>query len=411
MKTSREELSSNNGRRTRILDCLIVLWVFSGAIMHLILYVLNRQSSSGQLATLYVLVAVLSSMLLFKYGRRRVPKSSLYILAVLIVIAISFTITGSRYGSNALYRSEYRACLAMLFCTFLIAMLVTWSKKTDIELRLVFLISIGLSLVSFLALINGDSITSGGYVKDSSGLIYQNISYYSAYAMGLTVFHALETRRKASLSRIQTIGYIALILLQGFTSFTSGGRGGVVLALILLGYGVVLMFGFRKVYKLLLPIIIVVLSIRYVFPRVINSFEIRVSGLTRVLSLFSGGASDAGRISLYGKAMEVFSTNPVFGCGIGSVFFYLNAYSHNLFTDVLVETGVVGLLGIILGLIVFLRKLMLVYNTGSLYRFLTIVFICGFSYNLFSGYLWANQLLWFPIVTVLMAPKARTETE
>ena len=171
------------------------------------------------------------------------------------------------------------------------------------------------------------------------------------------------------------------------------------------------MFGFRKVYKLLLPIVIVVLSIRFVFPKVIDSLGIRVSGLTRVLSLFSGGASDAGRISLYGKAMEIFSTNPVFGCGIGSVFFYLNAYSHNLFADVLVETGVVGLLCIILVLIVFLRKLLFVYNIGSLYRFLTILFICGFTNNLFSGYLWVNQLLWFPIVTVLMAPKARMEAQ
>lgn len=107
------------------------------------------------------------------------------------------------------------------------------------------------------------------------------------------------------------------------------------------------------------------------------------------------------------NAMAAFHERPVFGHGIGSIFYLVGNYSHNVFTDVLAETGVVGLLIVILIMIVFLRKIKGLFAEGSLYRFLLMVFICGIMLNLFSGYLWVNQHVWLPVAVVMMVSRVR----
>lgn len=410
MQISQEELYRNEAQALNLLDILVVLFAFAGPVIHLLLFIINRRSASGQMAIVYVIVAVGSVLLFVKFGHRLLSKNILTIVALMLIATASFFITGFIYGrENAQYISEERAFLGMEGCIFLLVLNVAWSKKSEISTQLIFVFDVILSIVCFLALTRGNSLTSGGYVSDTSGFLYQNISYYSAYGLGMNMFLLNEYKGRPR-SKLLNVLFLVLTLIQLFAAFMSGGRGGAFLAVVLLAYGMLTIYGFRRAYKVVLPVAVAVFAVIFVFPSVVDHFGVSMSGLARVLTYFNTRNSDLstlGRTAYARNAMLAFYERPVFGHGIGSIFYLLGNYSHNIFTDVLAETGVVGLIIVVLIMIAFLRKIRRLYSEGSFYRFLLVMFICGISLNLFSGYLWVNQHIWLPVAVVMMAPKQR----
>ncbi len=391
----------NNSYKFEMLDVLIILWTFSGAILKAVLYFFNLQSNSGQLAIIYIIVAVISALLGFKYFSRMIPSGYLMVVMLFVVLGVSFVITGVRFGiSEVKFLSEFKAYFAMAICSLLITVLVAWRKKKDINLNIIFTVAIILSLISFLSLFKGDSVTTGGYIRDSSGLIYQNVSYYSAQAFGLTLFHITETRKNKQLSWLYKIACAILLIIQASTSVLSGGRGGFVLLVVLVIATVIINMG-KKAYKIVIPAILFIVVIRYTVPWLISLFGINIKGLTRIMSFFNGDIKNDGRFELYSQSLSLFGESPVFGKGIGSIFHYLHSYSHNLFMDILAEAGILGIFLFIVLLVLFFKKLFVLFRQGSLFRFLTYIFICGMTLNLFSGYVWTNQLVWLPIAVVL----------
>jgi O-antigen ligase len=323
------------------------------------------------------------------------------VVLLFVVLGVSFVITGVRFGiTEVKFFPEFKAYFAMAICSLLITVLVAWRKKKEINLNIIFIAIIILSLISFLSLFKGDSVTTGGYIRDSSGLIYQNVSYYSAQAFGLTLFHITESRKIRSLSWFYKIVSAILLVIQASTSILSGGRGGIVLLVILLIVTVIINMG-KKSYKIIVPAVFFLVVIRYTVPWLINLFGINIKGITRIMSFITGDLINDGRFELYSQSLSLFGENPVFGNGIGSIFHYLHSYSHNLFMDILAESGIFGLVLFIMVLVIFLKKLFVLFRQGSLFRFLTYIFICGMTLNLFSGYVWTNQLVWLPISIVL----------
>ncbi len=401
MQIFQKEQLNNNSLKLEMLDVLIILWTFSSAILKSILYFFNLQSGSGQLAIIYIIVAVISALLGFKYFSRMIPSGYLLVVLLFVVLGVSFVITGVRYGiSEVKFLSEFKAYFAMAICSLLITVLVAWRKKKEINFNIIFVAIIILSLISFLSLFKGDSVTTGGYIRDSSGLIYQNVSYYSAQAFGLTLFHITETRKNKTLSWLYKTVCAILLIIQASTSILSGGRGGIVLLVVLLIATVIINMG-KKTYKIVIPAAIFIVVIRFTVPWLINQFGINIKGITRIMSFFNGDLLNDGRFELYSQSLSLLGENPVFGKGIGSIFHYLHSYSHNLFMDILAESGVLGLLIFIVLLVLFIKKMFVLFRQGSLFRFLTYIFICGITLNLFSGYIWTNQLVWLPIAVVL----------
>ncbi len=399
-----------------MLDVLIIIWSFSSAFLHSILFFINRQVNSGQLAIVYIIVAVLSGILCFKYFSRWTPRSVLFIIFLFVFIGISFVITRIRYGSGEpMFISEFKSFFAMAICIVLLSFLIIWRDKRDINLGMVLIAAIILSIVSFLSLFRGDRVTSAGYISDSSGLSYQNISYFSSYAFGLTFFHLNEKSKIIKLSPASVFMYVVLFLAQISSCLISGGRGGLVLFIILFVFSFAIHNGIKKSYKILLPTLIIILIAWFLIPIIIDVLDINVKGLSRIIRFLNRGFVDEGRSNLFSQSLNVFVDSPVIGNGIGSIFFYLHTYSHNLFLDILSETGLIGLFAFLFIIILFIRKTVLLFNQGSLYRFLTILFICGFSLNLFSGYFWANQHIWMPLIVMLISPVkvelGQTETE
>lgn len=401
MQIFRREQLYKNRFKADILDVLLVLWTFSSALLSLVLYFFNIRSSSGQLAIIYVIVAAVSAFFCFRNFSRMIPAGFLSIVSLFVFIGFSFLFTNARFGaSESKFVSEFKAYFAMAICTILLTLLIAWRKKKDISLFVVFIVIIALTLISFLSLFSGDSSTSAGFIRDSSGLIYQNVSYYSAHAFGLTLFHISESKRLNPLSWFYKIICFILLVIQTSTCFLSGGRGGLVLLAVLLIANVLINFG-KKSYKIVVPGAIFVIVTRYTVPWLIGLLNINIKGLNRIMKFLNSSIIDDGRTSLYIKSLELFNENPIKGKGIGSVFFYMQGYSHNLFIDILIETGILGLSVFIIFLIWYLLKNISLFQQGSLFRFLTIIFICGITFNMFSGYFWVNPHIWLPLAVVL----------
>lgn len=404
MLISQKEQLKYNGIKADMLDVLIILMMFANAILKFVLYFLNIQSGSGQLAIIYIIVAVISACLCFRHFSRMIQHGFLSVIILFVTIGVSFVISGLRRDFHyTKYYSELKSYLAMAVCIVFLTLLIAWKKKRDINLKVIFAAIIILTVISFASLFRHDS-DIGGYIRDSSGLIYQNVSYYSAYAFGLTLFHFTESVRIRPLTWLNKLIYLVFLGVQVATCFLSGGRGGLVLLVVLFIASVFMYWG-KKAYKIVVPSVIILIFIRYAFPFLINLLGINVKGIERVMDFFNGGILGDGRTGLYLESLGVFSESPIFGHGIGSIFYYLKSYSHNLFLDILSETGIVGLLLFLFVLIVFFKKIFMLYRQGSLFRFLTIMFICGFTLNMFSGYFWNNQHLWLPIAVALTINK------
>ena len=83
---------------------------------------------------------------------------------------------------------------------------------------------------------------------------------------------------------------------------------------------------------------------------VLNSFDIQIGGIERIYSsinelLFTGDVNDAGRDQLHEQALLYFEQNPILGIGWNNfmkMFTLRNTHCHNIYYQLLCETGIVG---------------------------------------------------------------------
>lgn len=123
--------------------------------------------------------------------------------------------------------------------------------------------------------------------------------------------------------------------------------------------------------------------------------------VSRFISSFTlGDASSVARISLWTDAMETFLEYPVFGTGIGN---YLSIaqplassstpfYAHNLYLDVAIETGIVGilLLGALFTVIIY--QLLLLRGKNKLAAGLFGAILLYLSHSLFETALFSTHV-------------------
>ena len=95
---------------------------------------------------------------------------------------------------------------------------------------------------------------------------------------------------------------------------------------------------------------------------------------------------DPVRNELRHRAISAFQESPIIGNGLGSIWWKLGFYSHNIVTDLLVESGIIGTF--IIGLIM-IRCLIRIARDSRKNRislFLFIVFLGAITEVTFSGY-------------------------
>lgn len=377
-----------------IIDFLLLLLVFSGPVLNSFLYLFGITASSGQLAVIYLFVDVSSVFLFLRIKKPYVPKNLVYTLCVLLLILTGFIVTSQYYqDNNARFFSELRLYLATLPAVLALSLLVSYTKHFNVNTSLILFVDLALTLILAILIRTYSGVDGSSLIHDDSGFLYQNISYYSAYNLGLTLFLLHEKMFKKAFTRFL---FFALVAVQVAICVLSGGRGGMLLSIILISFFVILQL--RKNILFLVPVILVGFILLFVpIPGIENE------SIARSLSVFGGVHIDELRADLQAQAVSHFLQKPIFGNGIGSVFFLIGIYSHNFVTDILCETGMIGFLIILYLLFVFGKLSKSAVRKGSMYRLTIVFFVCGIVMNSFSGYIWVNQFVLLPFVMMALS--------
>lgn len=374
---------------------LILLTLLAEPIFYSILAIFDIKAESGLMQYEFILIFALSILLFIKLIiNNEFSKRQVCIMIGCIIIGLLYGLTYLRNGTPPdLYLSHLYRWVAICLSTMIVG--IDFSNRPCFdELRILlpfFIIPTTIIIVSvglFGSPPDDEEIT----IHDDSGLIYQNISYYSAYLFGLSSYYVFCFKSNDKYyKRFYKIIYL-LLPFQVITCLISGGRGG---ALVIAVQGIFLFMIFiRKsiLYKIT-SIVIVVILLNYI----VDNYLIQTVGYQRISNMFEYD----NRSEVYSMAVETIKEYGYLGCGLGGVFYNVGIYSHNIILDLLLELGVIGVTLFIILLLYLLKTANTLRKISVSYNFIIVNLIYFLVKSTFSGYWFSNQYFWFVAVFLL----------
>lgn len=327
---------------------------------------------------------------------RRIYIGGLLLCAIIILLYFStrcfYDEVNNRYTSYFLSMGV-RFIPAVLTGMYMLSHDDIMKKVEYALLPFILLYTITLASVAFTANI-GVNIAQ---TFNTDFLNYQSISYYSIFAFGFANYLIVQCSN--SYTRYRRYILIALAILQVIITIMAGGRGAFVLGCVFTLYFALKHITFSKLISYILIGLAVLLTIN----AILSDNEIFKMGFERIFNFF-GNTEAIGtdnRWIRWNLAWNAFTKSPVFGHGLGSVFYEVGFYSHNIFTDMLCEGGVVLFLIFIFVLMKFIRASQILITEDYRNEIIVIVFLCSFVMNSFSGYYLSDTGIWLSLTYVL----------
>ena len=327
---------------------------------------------------------------------RRIYIGGLLLCAIIILLYFStrcfYDEVNNRYTSYFLSMGV-RFIPAVLTGMYMLSHDDIMKKVEYALLPFILLYTITLASVAFTANI-GVNIAQ---TFNTDFLNYQSISYYSIFAFGFNMYLIVQCSN--SYTRYRRYILIALAILQVIITIMAGGRGAFVLGCVFTLYFALKHITFSKLISYILIGLAVLLTIN----AILSDNEIFKMGFERIFNFF-GNTEAIGtdnRWIRWNLAWNAFTKSPVFGHGLGSVFYEVGFYSHNIFTDMLCEGGVVLFLIFIFVLMKFIRASQILITEDYRNEIIVIVFLCSFVMNSFSAYYLSDTGIWLSLTYVL----------
>lgn len=327
---------------------------------------------------------------------RRIYIGGLLLCAIIILLYFStrcfYDEVNNRYTSYFLSMGV-RFIPAVLTGMYMLSHDDIMKKVEYALLPFILLYTITLASVAFTANI-GVNIAQ---TFNTDFLNYQSISYYSIFTFGFNMYLIVQCSN--SYTRYRRYILIALAILQVIITIMAGGRGAFVLGCVFTLYFALKHITFSKLISYILIGLAVLLTIN----AILSDNEIFKMGFERIFNFF-GNTEAIGtdnRWIRWNLAWNAFTKSPVFGHGLGSVFYEVGFYSHNIFTDMLCEGGVVLFLIFIFVLMKFIRASQILITEDYRNEIIVIVFLCSFVMNSFSGYYLSDTGIWLSLTYVL----------
>lgn len=272
----------------------------------------------------------------------------------------------------------------------LIKLNLTYSAIRLFEIFLIIIalgVTIGAVIPSYL----------GVLTRSLAGVTYQALSYYSAFVFGMLLFYTTQVPRcfryPWCTNRLYSLFLYALMLSCLLGTVLGGGRGALILILSYIFIYITSTLNFTKKSinsRKYLSNVLSVFSAAFILIAAINLFsdyDFFTSGLERATAFISddggvdleGGSS--GRDVVYQKALEYIYQKPLIGYGPFD-FRSKTIHPHNLFLEVLLQFGIIGLI-------------------------FFIIFISFVAYKAFKNWdiqlSWASSLLLYPVVMIMFS--------
>ena len=365
---------------------LFFLFVFFDEFFFFILIMTGTSAENG-MKTLEVVPIAGATYLMMAYDffKGRVKGRVSNVLLFLIAIVLLYLLTQLFHdGLNPKYRSSLLAVLAESIPAAYVGTRLARSSSISMlkidRLLPLFVIPISITL----------GIVGVGYAReamliteDESGLGYQSMSYFMSYCYAYCAYYVFFSPLKNTrIHRFFRIIMLPDMLFCALMCLVSGGRGAFVFIILISIY---ILYTLRKSMKGHVGYyILIIIGVSVAFLLAASYFNIwNSAGMNRVVEHLS---DDTERERLYRLALQAFEESPIVGQGMGSIWYTVGYYSHNIVMDLLAETGIVGttiFLSILLKTFLGLYRLMRYQKIAVL---LSIIFLGALLKNAFSGY-------------------------
>ncbi len=266
--------------------------------------------------------------------KRSLDKNTLIVICIAALFFV-FLILSASYSASKEYWQTKLIHVLPHFATFLLPFIIVRTKDDFFALKRIYIIfTIGTLILLYwnyfedglrIILISVDS----PFAETSRYPDYLSISFFLATAILL-----LHTRMRFFEYLISFLSFLMIVIL--------GGRGPLLFITICL-----IIYNWGKVSKRQL---ILMLATSAIIGAVFVSTEYFDRSIARFSSLFevSQDKSASERITLLKRSFEIIGENPILGVGIGGFSTAFNntderLSSHNIFLEVITETGLLGL--------------------------------------------------------------------
>ena len=218
---------------------------------------------------------------------------------------------------------------------------------------------------------------------DESGLGYQSMSYFMAYCYAYSAYYVFFSIKKGT--RVHNFFKTLMLPNMFFCAIMcliSGGRGAFVFIIFITIY---IVWSLKSKFKKHnLSFFVILLSVGAIFILLASFFDIwNSTGLQRVTeNLYH----DEEREILFKRAKEAFWESPIIGQGLGSVWYTVGYYSHNILMDMLAETGIIGTAFFAYVLIKTFFILYRKTSQNNIFVLFSLIFLGALVKNAFSGY-------------------------
>ena len=368
---------------------LFALFVlFNGEIFSAFFIITGITLDTGMRAREAILIAAIAYLLLaVDLVKRRLNQRNMAQLGVLGLILVLYMLTGflRQPGFEHIYHRIYlnlygALCIPAAYVGMRLAK-VGYERRV-IQFLPYFLLLTMLTLgyvVIFRAVEGGILGRAEGDVTSYQGASYA-MSFNCAYCLFLLFF---ANQKNGAMGKIMYCIVLVMTFVSGIGCIVGGGRGAFLHLVCSTGYIIYRVLSqsgrrnrFGKYFLLVAgAIVMVYLSIRF------NIFE--SAGAARVAE---GLTTDASREYARKVAIDSFLRSPILGHGIGSVWWEVGFYSHNVLLDFLVETGLIGAIIMVVTVFTMLLRLMRGSKTNSFDMFMLLILLAMMVEHTFSGY-------------------------
>lgn len=336
-----------------------------------------------------LLAAIGYSMLAYDLLKGRINKREHRALVVLISIFVLYMLAPVFYGGSnvkhttslLVYGSE---CIPAAYIGMRFAKSSSLQRINDILPLAVIPISLLIGTIGLTVAMMGKTVGAADYQEGGeSGLNYQTLSYFMAFSYTYAFYYAFYGNQKPGLINFLLRAAMAIdMLFCVAVCLMGGGRGGFVYIVSITFFLLFYYIKTSKKHRFHAIIIISLLAIVSLY--IASSLGIMQSkGMERV----SGNLTeDNARIDLYKSAFYAFLSSPVIGCGVGSIWWTVGFYCHNMMLDLLAETGLFGTFFLLTIIWRTLLKLYRLSNSDKIYLFLILVMAGSLVNCMFSGY-------------------------
>ena len=335
-------------------DSLLTKGVYFGSILMATFYALKRFKKEMIPLPFFVMVLWLFSYLVFPINRE------------ILTEEIIFPVTTE------------------LLPLFIITLSVRDDKRLFESLRITSRIVIICGLIYLLLLLQGQL-----------DIGYMEFSYNLLFSVMFLFIYAIKFKNKIDI--IFTLSGIVMI-------FTLGSRGAMLAVII--GIVFYILINSRLSVKNILyfiPLTLITIFLSTNFLLSLERFNLLLQYLninSRTLNLLLAGnaSSDSGRGKLFEYSISGIINNPIIGTGMAGDREVLGAYTHNLFTELLLQYGLIVGSFFIFIIIYYLLKSFLYKNKNELYY----VFFATFFSNGFMKLMFSSSYLMEPMFFVML---------